>query len=109
MTDFTHRIHGTEMEWGAMKSVDSDPEKLLVVPAADIAPHARSALNAKGIKYGHSTSMNFFLSNGARFYKDVEERWEYATAEDRSFTGTTANEFASERILQSMADFYAEG
>lgn len=92
-----------------MKSIESDPENLILVPAADIAPHVRSALNAKGIKFSHSTSMNFFLSNGSRFYKDVEERWEYSTPEDRSFIGTTANEFASERILQKMSDFYAEG
>lgn len=109
MTDFTHRIHGTEMEWGAMTSTKEDSENLTLVMAAKLAPHVRSALHSQGIRFSRSSTMNFYLSNGSRFYNDVEERWEYCTPEDNSFIGTTANEFASEVILQRIADSYAEG
>ena len=111
MTDFTNRIQGTEMEWGAMKAPHKKSDELVFIEAQDLTHHAHVAVKNAGIEYPPNQALgqttDFFLSNGSRFYKDMG-RWEYATPEDESFLGTTANEFASEEILQGMAESYAD-
>lgn len=96
------------MEWGAMKSIPRQKDELIQVPGSDLLPHVTKSLDKNGVQYVHPTAKNFFLTNGARFYEDVQDRWEYSTPEDTSFIGTTANEFASESILQDMASSYAD-
>jgi hypothetical protein len=91
------RIHGTENE------------RTIHVPT-DIAEHSGSRqLNEEellNVSRSYLATVphlgktaNSFLANGADLYKDLNSVWEYATPEDDSYLGTTANEIAGEEIV----------
>jgi hypothetical protein len=99
------RITGTEMEWGGMVADKDDLVHLRLVDGIELLPAIRRYLHAEGIaKIGIDT--NYYLGNGARFYQDVNQRREYATPEDDSFIGTTANEIAGDKIMHGVAEAY---
>jgi hypothetical protein len=91
------RIHGTENE--RTIHVQSDvtahtgsrqlyEEELLAISKSYLAtvPHLGKTASS-------------FLANGAELYKDLNSIWEYATPEDDSYLGTTANEIAGEELV----------
>lgn len=89
------RITGTENEWS------------LVEPMSDGASRPLNSEQVKRIlkeclPEGIISTDKGMLSNGGRVYVDLSTFLEYATAEDRSFTGTVTNELASEQIIRSM-------
>ncbi len=97
------RITGTEMEWGGMvvPLADKSPN-LRQIEDQELFPHVDYYLKAADIPY-IGTNINAFLSNGARFYKDLGELREYSTPEDTSFLGTVANEIVNDRIMRGIA------
>lgn len=101
------RITGTEMEWRGTISDKRIPDSLVEVNESCMEVRIKDYLTDMNIA---SVGMhnNLFLSNGARFYVDVNDLREYATPEDNSFLGTTANEIASELIMQDIARSFRE-
>lgn len=88
-----------------MVSDPAMPQTLRQVDDTEIHQSIRDYFADAGIQYWGSIGSQF-LGNAARFYADVGQRREYATPEDDSFIGTTANEIASEHIMQGVADWY---
>lgn len=87
------RITGTEMEWAVLAR--KGPREIFEqAEAGDIG----QAILHKDKQLKRSLP-NGMLSNGGRYYADVGQHPEYATAEDTSFIGTVANEFAGEKIV----------
>lgn len=103
--DSLRRITGTEMEWGGM--LPSQEETLHQVTDREIQPAVRRYLQTQDIARA-GTIDDYFLGNGARFYRDIYERREYATPEDDSFLGTCANEIVNDTIMAGIATEYAE-
>jgi proteasome accessory factor A len=100
------RINGTEMEWGGMTSSHPNSSELRQANVHEFMPAVDEFLYDRDIPYLENFSGNYFLANGARFYNDLGESREYATPEDDSFIGTTANEIAGDSILSGIADIY---
>ena len=100
------RIHGTEMEWGAMV-VHPKQSMQFQLNGNVLEDHVKEAMTKNGTAF-IGRNNDHYLENGARLYRDGYERWEYATPEDISYAGTTANEFAGERYLADTAALYKE-
>lgn len=89
------RIIGTEMEWGLqLQLVGSDQlqnfrddKQVDLLTSGDALP--------KGLI---TIPPNLMLSNGGRYYRDINTQLEYATPEDISFASVLISELASERI-----------
>ena len=97
------RITGTEMEWAPM--ISCDKTSLRQLTHEEVNPHIEHEI--KKLQMGrHGIPQSYFLANGARLYGDINNYREYATPEDDSFTGTCANEFASETIIASSMKHY---
>lgn len=104
--EYSGRITGTEMEWGGMLP-GNDEHRLYQASDMEIQPAISRYLREQDIaRTGKIT--NYFLGNGARFYRDVYERREYATPEDDSFMGTCANEIVNDTMMAGIADKYEE-
>lgn len=101
------RITGTEMEWGGTISHELIPGMLVPVNESEMRIRTKDSLDTMGIPQV-GLSNNLYLANGARFYVDVSDLREYATPEDNSFLGTTANEIAGELIMQKIAQDHRE-
>lgn len=92
MSENLQRISGTEMEW---------PVSVRLVGSAQY--------QQMGDEYAHLVNPQYtpeeliaqsqMLSNGARFYKDVGDKVEYATPESSSFEQTVLSELAGERVM----------
>ena len=94
MAEIRPRIVGTEMEWAINERLVggedfAQPERNLRA-IVDVLPEGvrTTQIDASGM-----------LSNGARYYLDINSHAEYATAEDTSFIDTVANEIAGEKIV----------
>jgi proteasome accessory factor A len=90
MTEITKRIYGTEFEWPTSG----------VIGDADTETSIRFAGTLPLSKYidPEISIINGMLSNGARFYLDLEH-FEYATPEESTIAGAVLREFAGERIV----------
>lgn len=98
------RITGTEMEWGGMVPGELE-NKLRQTCDLEVEGAVNNYLDKQDIARVGSIK-NYFLGNGARFYRDVYERREYATPEDDSFIGTCANEIVNDNIMAGIAEEY---
>lgn len=84
-----------------------DTDELQQISDGALQPVISKYLDAQKIaKVGHVN--NCFLENGSRFYHDVRDRREYATPEDDSFIGTTANEIVNDEIMKGIARTFEE-
>lgn len=92
MSELLPRITGTEMEWSLR--VQSNPDEPFRRAEDTLALNLINRFHDERIFRVQS-----WLSNGARFYKDVGDHLEYSTPEDTSFWGTVTNEIAGERLL----------
>jgi hypothetical protein len=52
--------------------------------------------------------MGFYLSNGAKYYRDVGDHPEYATPEDTDFMSVVLSEIAGERIVAATFEAFKE-
>lgn len=73
----------------------------------ELQPYVKMCLETRNIASMGCVS-NYYLANGARFYNDISQRREYATPEDDSFLGTTANEMAGDQLMADIATLYTE-
>jgi hypothetical protein len=97
------QIYGTEMEWPmSVRTTDSD--RFYQLSADSIYGSLLSGYLPDGL-----VTLTNFLSNGARYYKDVGGKVEYATPEDTSNMGVVISELAGEWIVaESLRRYIAE-
>lgn len=93
MSEMRPRITGTEMEWAVLTR--NGPTEIFHQAEAGEVGMAISHKD-KRLKRADPNGM---LSNGGRYYSDVGQHPEYATAEDTSFMGTVVREFAGEKLV----------
>jgi hypothetical protein len=96
MSEVPKRIHGTEMEWSVTVPDPNNVADIVPVTGSSISDYMDSYV--RRLSYLGS-SANYFLGIGSRYYLDMNKFPEYATPEDVSFLGTTANELVGEQIM----------
>jgi len=100
MAEQLNRIHGTELEYSMLVPIDGELQQL---ESRHVVNNIAGFMNQRPHHDGGNS--NFFLANGARFYRDVGERYEYSTPEDDSFLGTVANEIAGDQIVHQALHY----
>lgn len=101
MSELPGRITGTEMEWGVVVPGAENKTRGRQLLESEILPFVREYLY--DVPYiGDTSNASVFLGNGSRLYPDVGNHREYATQEDDSYLGTTANEIVGENIMYDI-------
>jgi hypothetical protein len=111
-SEMTHKqIMGTEVEWTAAVRLKGKEDFQTLDGSGDMGSVGRLTTTYlhPGVISNSGLSTNCFLSNGARYYIDINSTPEYATPENTSFAGLVLSELAGERIVaESMRRFVAE-
>jgi hypothetical protein len=94
------------MEWGGVVPTSVHSDELKQIKVYDFMPAINEFLYEQEIPYIDMPTANYYLSNGSRFYNDVGDSREYATPEDDSFIGTTANEIVGDQIFAGVARLF---
>lgn len=112
MSESFRRITGTEMEYVfSVADKNNPPGRGRTLSSNEYTPFVNKYLKKEDVVFLKSASYNqsfHWLGNGARWYNDTGEHREYATPEDDSFIGTTANEMVGEALTAAVAQLIAE-
>jgi proteasome accessory factor A len=102
MSEVLPRITGFEMEYSARVKTATNATWH---QAADTLVKDGNLLSNLPTGVEH---MGFYLSNGAKYYRDVGDHPEYATPEDTDFMSVVLSEIAGERIVAATFEAFKE-